>query len=554
MNINDIAKPVTAATLNENLEKRFGQRIKLEDFSLEQLQNSRNKVRTTLSQVETNESYDKVHTSETYQKNKLFLDILNAEIAERASIQEGKYKSDAQRKAVHANKKKKESIEEKAESQAQQKAAGAALAAKRGETPVSELQGASKEMYDSMTEKELEDFAGTKHKNLPAKKEENIEEDFDDMRPDSVPDYDENDLDYEGGMAHKQLSTIEDAADELTDIISANENLPEWVQKKIILSMSYIDTARDYMKSARKVDDRERGISTESIVREGVEDQAEIVMATKNMVDKITSWMEDTGEMQTESALEIGDSIRAELGEELSQQFTSMIRPALESLYTSLEQTRSTLVDGVRLVAGEEVEDMPGSDLDTDDLEPTVDQEDEIDLEEPADLDDEFGAADAAAGADEEAGRERRESIERPVRLARMLSSKKKVTESPLNNQRLIMALHTMQNSAEGKDKPVFAHFEAPSKGDLKPGHINVDLNAVAQNLGIPQFDYDVFKNAYDTDPQIAELVDDFNSQGLTINKSSDETDLEPQQDRDDDNSVSQMAKQATDLSDSPLG
>jgi len=116
------------------------------------------------------------------------------------------------------------------------------------------------------------------------------------------------------------------------------------------------------------------------------------------------------------------------------------------------------------------------------------------------------------------------------------------------------MALHTMQNSAEGKDKPVFAHFEAPSKGDLKPDHINVDLNAITKNLGIPQFDYDVFKNAYDTDPQIAELVDDFNSQGLIINKSSGETDLEPQQDRDDDNSVSQMAKQATDLSDSPLG
>ncbi len=46
-------------------------------------------------------------------------------------------------------------------------AAGAALAAKRGETPVSELQGASKEMYESMTEEELEKFASTSHEGLP---------------------------------------------------------------------------------------------------------------------------------------------------------------------------------------------------------------------------------------------------------------------------------------------------------------------------------------------------------------------------------------------------
>lgn len=54
-----------------------------------------------------------------------------------------------------------------AKSQAQQKAAGAALAAKRGEIKKSELIGASKEMYESMSEKELEEIAETKHKGLP---------------------------------------------------------------------------------------------------------------------------------------------------------------------------------------------------------------------------------------------------------------------------------------------------------------------------------------------------------------------------------------------------
>ena len=54
-----------------------------------------------------------------------------------------------------------------AKSAAQQKAAGAALSAKRGDTPKSKLKGASKQVADSMTEKQLEDFAGTKRKGKP---------------------------------------------------------------------------------------------------------------------------------------------------------------------------------------------------------------------------------------------------------------------------------------------------------------------------------------------------------------------------------------------------
>ena len=54
-----------------------------------------------------------------------------------------------------------------AKSKAQQKAAGAALSAKRGDTKVGDLQGASKSMYKSMSEKELDDMASTKRKGKP---------------------------------------------------------------------------------------------------------------------------------------------------------------------------------------------------------------------------------------------------------------------------------------------------------------------------------------------------------------------------------------------------
>jgi len=111
------------------------------------------------------------------------------------------------------------------------------------------------------------------------------------------------------------------------------------------------------------------------------------------------------------------------------------------------------------------------------------------------------------------------------------------------------MALHTIKNSAEQRSKPAFLHFEKPAKEAIEPGYINVSLNDVMKNMGAPQFAYDTFKAAYDSDPSIEELVDNFNSEGIEIN--TDDSDVEePEQGRDDRNSVSSMAKSATDLSD----
>jgi len=54
-----------------------------------------------------------------------------------------------------------------AKSKAQQMAAGAALAARRGEEKVSALRGASREMVRSMNEKQLEEVAATPRKGKP---------------------------------------------------------------------------------------------------------------------------------------------------------------------------------------------------------------------------------------------------------------------------------------------------------------------------------------------------------------------------------------------------
>jgi len=318
MNIREISKPVTAAALNESLARKFGSKIALEKFTLEQLQDVRNKIRTTLSQVETNESFNVVQ-SESYQKNKLFLDVLNAEITERENI-------------VEAN-------------------------------------------------------------------------DCDETCPKSCPDC--------GGTGdpEKYKASMKEGA------------------KPDFLDMDKDGDKKEPMKKAIK--DKEKKKKTdESVVTEGAEDQAEIVMAAKDMVNRVTSWMEDTAEMQTESMLELADAIRDEQGQEKSDAFVQTVKPALETLYTAMESTRESLTQGVGQLTGE------AEPMDTMGAEPEADMEPTVDADAAAgdeDLDVSLDAAPAGAGGEEEAGREKRESVKRSKkamletsrRLGTILSKKK---------------------------------------------------------------------------------------------------------------------------------
>jgi len=288
MKLREISKPTTVKSLNENLAKMFNTTIDVDTFTLEQLQDARNKLRTTLSQIETNESFDAPSNNASYQKNKMFLDVLNQAIEER-NIQEA--------------------------------------------------------------QKVDQDGDG--------------ENDFDDVK--------------------------------IARMVASGMSKPEAIAK---------------VKGKKKAE--------ESIVREGEEDKAELVMAAKDMVDRITAWMEDTAEMQTESMLELGDAIRDELGQEQSQTFTDSVKPALEALYQALESTRGTLTQGVTMLTGEEMPAPMGAEpgmeepgMEEPGMEPTVDAE--------AEMGDEFAAAEPAAGGMEETGREQRESIRREFRKARII-------------------------------------------------------------------------------------------------------------------------------------
>jgi len=147
-------------------------------------------------------------------------------------------------------------------------------------------------------------------------------------------------------------------------------------------------------------------------LNEGEEDKAELVMAAKDMVDRVTGWMEDTAEMQTESMLELADAIRDEMGSEAAEAFTASVKPALEAMYGVMETTRQTLTQGVGMLTGEaEPVDAMGAEEPEMDMEPTTDMDVDGELDPDAEEDD-FAAADAAAGGEELGGREKRESVD----------------------------------------------------------------------------------------------------------------------------------------------
>ena len=69
MLLKEFSTKVSTEKLNENLAKQFGTKIDVSKFTTEQLEDARNKIRTKLSQIETNESFEAVHSSDDYQKN-----------------------------------------------------------------------------------------------------------------------------------------------------------------------------------------------------------------------------------------------------------------------------------------------------------------------------------------------------------------------------------------------------------------------------------------------------------------------------------------------------
>ena len=150
-----------------------------------------------------------------------------------------------------------------------------------------------------------------------------------------------------------------------------------------------------------------KGTGTMQGVKEGVEEQSELILAAKDMMDKVTGYLEDLASMKTEGMLELADRIRDEMGAEKADAFLQKIQPAIEQAEATLTTTRQELDNGVRILTGEEVA------TDTIGADDSMNMDTDLDsLDTDDDESDEFGASDAEAGGTEPEGREQRESRE----------------------------------------------------------------------------------------------------------------------------------------------
>jgi hypothetical protein len=143
--------------------------------------------------------------------------------------------------------------------------------------------------------------------------------------------------------------------------------------------------------------------------KEGVEEQSELILAAKDMMDKVTGYLEDLASMKTEGMLELADRIRDEMGADKADAFMQKIQPAIEQAEATLTTTRQELDNGVRILTGEEVASEPMGADDTMAMDTDLDS---LDSEGGEEETDEFGASDAEAGGTEPEGREQRESKE----------------------------------------------------------------------------------------------------------------------------------------------
>lgn len=156
-------------------------------------------------------------------------------------------------------------------------------------------------------------------------------------------------------------------------------------------------------KSIGEAMDVLRGFLGEHLLTEGEEEKAALIMSSRDMVDRVTGWLDDVASLKAERLLELVDSIRDELGSDISGQFSDKVKPALEEIYTVLEKNRQLLAQAVSILTGEEAPTMGAEGA------PEPAPGEVLDTSTP----DSFGASAPAAGGTEPLGRVKRESIER---------------------------------------------------------------------------------------------------------------------------------------------
>jgi hypothetical protein len=391
----------TSKRLNESMFKTFGRKLNLETFNVEQLEDARNKLRTQIYTARSSSGFNETVENDALSQAQFMHDAIVAELSERDepivdnTVQEG---ADIDKQALM-------------------------MILKNFDENMNERGGYGDPDYNKV---------------LAALNQGDVESAVEEVYY-AYSDQDGGEIDM--------ADYLEDLEDQFKDMVGS-ENIQTELSTNTL--KSYQDkagkdivntmTSGDYMttdKSAKKVMNRMKGSEradnkiykkeNESIeqtgdnmsnLREGEIQQASAIVTAKTMVDRVGRWIEELSGMENDTLLQLGDSIRDEMGQEQAKGFIEAVAPAIQSALENLKTTREALATGVRTLTGEEQPvNMLGG-------EPAADMAAEPDaMNADAELGgDEFAAAEPAAGGAEEAGREMRESINHQNRLMRALA------------------------------------------------------------------------------------------------------------------------------------
>jgi hypothetical protein len=376
----------TSKRLNESMFKTFGRKLNLETFNIEQLEDARNKLRTQIYTARSSSSFNENVENDALSQAQFMHDAIVAELSERDepivdnTVQEG----------GHLDKQ------------------ALMMILKNFDENMNERGGYGDPDYEKI-------MAALNNGDVESAVEEVYY---------AYSDQDGGEIDMD--------DYIEDLEDQFKDMVGGVEEVapPTAKGERMVkhIKQGYADDG--------KLTDTEKGIAyatawkqhnkNESIntgedmrnLREGEIQQASAIVTAKTMVDRVGRWIEELSGMENDTLLQLGDSIRDEMGQEQAKGFIEAVAPAIQAALENLKTTREALATGVRTLTGEEQPvNMLGG-------EPAADMAAEPDaMNTDAELGgDEFAAAEPAAGGAEEAGREMRESINHQNRLMRALA------------------------------------------------------------------------------------------------------------------------------------
>ena len=245
------------------------------------------------------------------------------------------------------------------------------------------------------------------------------------------------DLDKDGDKKEPMKKAAKDAKKKTDEGISSTDSktgktirpgTPEWAEK--------------FLKGKKKNESvNPRSLTLENLrpLMEQDLDQAELVLAAKDMVDRLQKMAEDLASMQVEDLMPLTDAMRESFGTEQAEMFNQTADATLASALETIKATREGMDQAVMVLTGEGA---PMNDMMGGEMPPAGDMGDPMmgdDMAVPAE--DEFGGEEAAAGDEgEPLGRIPKESLENAKKLLLQHAKNGKLSKASIQEAARAMA------------------------------------------------------------------------------------------------------------------